>query len=180
MKKDVIVFGMGKYLEWKKETILNEYNIVGFLDNKVKGCKSVSYGGINTSIRNPADIDSYDENLQILLTSAHFVDMWRQLCEAGVSPERIVYPFNIHPFFEHENILYGQLESITFHEKFFECKLKNGKTVSITTENEWRCLLRKLYRNKYGIINGIFANGNNPGQQIFRCRERNPYRQVLY
>ncbi len=174
MKKDVIVFGMGKYLEWKKETILNEYNIVGFLDNKVKECKSVSYGGMNTVIRNPADIDSYDENLSIFLTSAHFVDMWRQLCEAGVNPERIVYPFNIHPFFEHENILHGQLESITFHEKFFECKLKNEKTVSITTENEWRCLLRKLYRNKYAIVNSISQMETDPVSRYFGAERGTP------
>jgi len=105
---------------------------------------------------------------------AHFVDMWRQLCEAGVNPERIVYPFNIHPFFEHENILHGQLESITFHETFFECKLKNDKTVSITTENEWRCLLRKLYRNKYAIVNSISQMETDPVSRYFGAERGTP------
>ena len=58
MKKDVIVFGLGKYWESKKETILNE-------DNKVRECEALTYGGINTVIRNPADICSFDEKLPI-------------------------------------------------------------------------------------------------------------------
>lgn len=174
MKKDVIVFGLGKYWESKKETILNEYNIVGFLDNKVRECEALTYGGINTVIRNPADICSFDEKLPIFLTSAHFVDMWKQLCKAGVNPERIIYPFNIIPFFEHENILYGQVETITFHEEFFECKLGNGKTISITNEAEWKSLLRKLYRIKYAIIGSILQMEPNPVSRYFGAERGTP------
>ena len=31
--KDIIVFGTGKYFEWKKENIKKKYHIIEFLDN---------------------------------------------------------------------------------------------------------------------------------------------------
>lgn len=174
MKKNIIVFGMGKYFDLKQESILEKYNIIGFLDNKVKKYETSMHRELNTIVRNPAEAGLYDVQAKIFLTSAHFVDMWKQLCTLGIEPCRIVYPFDEHPFFEHETVLHGQIESIIFQKELFQCRLINGKTVEIATDSEWKCLLRELYKNRHSIIDTISQMPINPLSRYFGAERGTP------
>ena len=97
-KKEIIIFGTGKYFDYKRRAIEKKYKIVCFLDNKVaKGSENINKeGGIK--FINQRDLERKG-TLPIFLMSVHFVSMWRQLVQLGIDPGRIVFPYTELPCF---------------------------------------------------------------------------------
>jgi len=162
----IIVFGIGKYFECKKETLKKKYKIVQFLDNKIEKNKVELYQDTNIEIINPNDLNKNDNTI-IFLMSVHFVSMWKQLCKMGISPERLKFPFMEEPFFENENALCNYLDSIIFEQNYFNCVQKNGKVSKISSEDEWRKLLRIAYKKCYPLINAIGDMDTEPISRQF-------------
>ena len=171
--KDIIVFGTGKYFEYKKEAITRKYNIACFLDNKVEAGIQTAYKDTDIKIMNPADLDRENE-MEIFVMSVHFVSMWKQLCSIGVEPGRIVFPYMEQPYFENENALCSCLCRMDFFRDFFECTLKDGSTVKITDEKEWRILLQDVYRQKYPLIEAVAHMGTEPVSRQFGTERGTP------
>ena len=159
--KDILVFGTGKYFEWKKAAIMKKYNIVAFLDNKVKQHTTQNYENTNINIINPEDID-LQEDIEIFFMSVHFVSMWRQLSEKVVNAKRFVFPYLEQPLFENEESLKDYLECIEFEQDYFTCITKTKEKFIITNEEEWRSFLRKAYYNRYSLIREIAAMDIKP------------------
>ncbi len=171
--QDIIVFGMGKYFECKKETIRKKYNVVSFLDNKVEAGTSVLYEDTDIKILNPMDIDK-KADAAIFLMSVHFISMWKQLCGMGISPERIVFPYMETPFFENDDALCHCLKELRFSKDYFECICKNAETVRISNEAEWREFLRSAYRDRYPLINSIAGMDAEPISRQFGTERGTP------
>ncbi len=171
--ENIIVFGMGKYFEFKKGTLEKKYNIVQFLDNKIEKNRSEVYENTDIEMINPDDID-IDDNTVIFLMSVHFVSMWKQLCDIGVDPVRIKFPFDEEPFFENEDALCNYMKDIKFSQDYFECVQKDGKTTKIVNEDEWRALLRIAYRGRYPLIDSIADMATEPISRQFGTERGTP------
>lgn len=171
--ENIIVFGMGKYFEWKRETLEQKYKIIKFLDNRVEKNKTELYQNTGIEIINPDDLNGDDDTV-IFLMSVHFVSMWRQLCRAGISPARIRFPYTEKPFFENDGALCHDLSGITFSQDFFTCTRKNGEVIKVRSEEEWRNLLRKAYRSRYPLIRAMAEMETEPISRQFGTERGTP------
>ena len=171
--KNIIVFGMGKYFEFKNAALEKKYNIVKFLDNKIEKDMLETYENTDIEIINPNNLNKADDT-EIFLMSVHFVSMWQQLCNIGVAPERIKFPFDEEPFFENEDALGNYLDCIKFSRDYFECVRKNGKIIKISDEDEWRELLRDAYKKRYPLIDSIAHMELEPISRQFATERGTP------
>lgn len=171
--ENIIVFGMGKYFEHKQEALEKKYKIIQFLDNKMQKGRTGLFENTDIGIINSEDIN-LDDSTAIFLMSVHFVSMWKQLCEIGVDPARIRFPFTEAPFFENEDALCSYLDSIIFSRDDFACVQKDGKIIRISCEDEWRELLRTAYRSRYPLIGSIADMGTEPVSRQFGTERGTP------
>lgn len=171
--ENIIVFGTGKYFEFKRETFEKKYNIVKFLDNRVEENRTERYQNTDIEMMNPNNLNR-DEDTVIFLMSVHFVSMWKQLCRIGIDPERIKFSFTEEPFFENEDALCHYLDCIKFSQNYFECIQKNGEITQISNEEEWRSLLRIAYKNRYPLIESIAGMETVPISRQFGTERGTP------
>lgn len=171
--ENIIVFGMGKYFEYKKEAIERKYKIIQFLDNRIEQNEVRLYKNTDIEIINPNNLDRDDDTV-IFLMSVHFVSMWKQLCSIGVNPGRIVFPYTEEPFFENEDALCNYLSDLKFARDSFECIQKNGHITNISTESEWRELLRRAYKERYPLLNAIAKMDTEPISRQFGTERGTP------
>lgn len=164
--QNIIVFGTGKYFEYKKESIRKKYNIIYFLDNNVEAGSFALYQNTEIKIINPVDIDRGDDTV-IFLMSVYFISMWKQLCKIGITPERIVFPYDETPFFENDDALCHCLKGIKFSMDYVECIRKSHENVRISDEVEWRKFLRSAYQKRYPLINAIAEMKTEPVSRQF-------------
>ena len=172
-KKEIIIFGTGKYFDYKRHAIEKKYKIVCFLDNKVaEGSENTNKeGGIK--VMNPRDLERKG-TLPIFLMSVHFVSMWRQLVQLGIDPERIVFPYTELPCFENEKELNSILEKIEFAKDSFSCVKKGGQTVKISDQENWRGFLREAYRNYHKLIGAVAEMDTEPVSRQFGTERGTP------
>ncbi len=171
--ENIIVFGMGKYFECKKEAIERKYKITKFLDKRIGQNEVKLYKNTHIEIINPDNLD-IDDDTAIFLMSVHFVSMWKQLCSIGIDPERIVFPYTEEPFFENEDALCNYLKEIKFLNNHFECIQKDGEITNISDESEWRELLRRAYKERYPLINAITKMETEPISRQFGTERGTP------
>lgn len=171
--ENIIVFGMGKYFECKKEALREKYHIVKFLDNKIEKGKMELYENTDVEIINPSNLNKEDDTV-IFLMSVHFVSMWRQLCDIGIDPERIRFPYKEEPYFENEDALCSYLDGIKFSRSYFECVQKNGEVTRVTDEDEWREFLRTAYKSRYPLIGSIADMETEPISRQFGTERGTP------
>lgn len=171
--ENIIVFGMGKYFECKRPVLEKRYKIVKFLDNRIKKNGRELYRDTDIEIINPDDLNKEDDTV-IFLMSVYFVSMWKQLCQIGVSPERIKFPYAESPFFENDDALCHYLSHITFLQEHFLCVRKDGTATKISTEEEWRSLLRAAYRSRYPLIRSIADMETEPISRQFGTERGTP------
>lgn len=88
MKKNILVFGTGKFFEVLKEKIEKKYNIIGFIDNYKIG----TYLGVK--IFNIDEIDTliYDK---IVIASMYSLEIIQNLIEKGVDKSVIEFTLDI-------------------------------------------------------------------------------------
>lgn len=171
--ENIIVFGTGKYFQCKKDTILQKYNIAGFLDNKVKVNAPETYADTGITVMNPMDLDMAG-NTKIFLMSVHFVSMWRQLCKLGVAPERLVFPCWEKPYFEYEEVLNGFIEKLEFSKDYLLCVEKAGGIIKITDETGWKAVLREAFRRWYPFIQAVTKLQDEPLSRQFGTERGTP------
>ncbi len=171
--ENIIVFGIGKYFECKKKALRKRYNIVKFLDNKIEKDKTEFYENTGIEIFNPGNLNKEDDTV-IFLMSVHFVSMWRQLCDIGIDPKRIRFPYEEEPYFENEDALCSYLDCIKFSQNYFECVQKSGEVTRISDEDAWKELLRIAYKNRYPLIGSIADMKTEPISRQFGTERGTP------
>ena len=165
----ILLFGTGKYFMTKRN-VLDEYEVVGIVDNKVK--EPTKYDNTNIDMFNPADIEVGCE--KIFLMSMFFVSMWKQLVELDVNPDRIVYPYFLKPYFQSDNIVDEMVDSIVFTREQIDITCRDGIMFSVRTQEEWNEVLRQIYRNRYGIIDAISKMDLYPVSEQFATERGTP------
>ena len=171
--EEIIVFGTGKYFEYKSPAIEKNYDIVCFLDNKVSEQTQAVYKDTEIKIINPKEID-IEGTTRIFLMSVHFVSMWRQLCKMGINPKRLVFQYKEKPYFENEEALCSWLDEIEFGIESFSCIQKNGEITKVAEEGEWRALLRAAYRHRYPFIGAAASMETLPISRQFGTERGTP------
>lgn len=171
--ENIIVFGTGKYFECKRETLEKKYHIVKFVDNRVERNKPELYRDTGIEVVNPADLSKEDSTV-IFLMSVYFVGMWRQLCQIGISSERIRFPYMEKPYFENDDALCHYLSHISFSQDCFSCTREDGTVIKVRDEDEWRNLLRAAYRGRYPLIRSIAGMETEPISRQFGTERGTP------
>lgn len=165
MKQDIIVFGSGRYFEKKRETINAKFNIICFLDNSIKPRSIGEKYGVK--IYNPNDIEAYKGNVQILLTSAIWFEMWKQLIELGIDEKRIAFGSELYPFSDSiEEILYArELKLLSKEGKLY--LVGRNQEYCFSEEEEFNAIVRKLFYEEFPYIEVISKMPLNPISRRF-------------
>ena len=162
--EEIVLFGTGRYFETKLHSIQEDYKVSVCLDNNVRPSESrLTDTGI--TVINPVDLK--DDNVRIFLMSVRFISMWKQLVDMGVDPCRIVYPYNIQPYFENDMALTNGIQRLLFEKENIYCVLRDGKEKRIRDEEGWRGLLREMYRKTYPLIDAVSSMNTEPISRQF-------------
>jgi hypothetical protein len=147
---ELIVFGRGTYYQHKKKTIKDQYKIVAYLDNSIKE--------YNTEVREdgvivipPDKIKEYPD-VPILLASVHFPEMWKQLMELDINPDRIIFGIDIQPYF---NEVEKKLQEWKYAIKALgDCiTLENeSEHFEFSSEVEYKEILRNIFAREDKLI----------------------------
>lgn len=148
-----IIFGSGRYFQSKKEALLNQYEIIGFLDNIVKPEEIRKFEG--KDVVNPENLESFQMDAVIILMSAAYWDMWEQLIGLDVDPRRIKFAVLMKPSYDKvEQMLSDTVEEITTDgSAIIMCE--NGRENVFMTQEQYKVYLRKLFSRKDKFINLI-------------------------
>ncbi len=95
---DIIVFGAGRYYSKKKESVKEKYRVKAFIDNMLLPGQVSDKDG--TPMYSPHDLQKIDSTTAILLMSAEWFDMWKQLINLGIDERRIIFGTIIPPFYD--------------------------------------------------------------------------------
>lgn len=157
--EEIVLFGIGKYFETKIKSIKKKYKIIMCIDNSVSPSKSKTIDD-SISVINPINLKN--ENNRIFLMSVNFIPMWRQLVELGVDTNRIVFPFDISPYFENDEVILNGIKEIVFEKDFISFIDVDNNVNKIFDEVEWRAYLRELYRKCYPLIDAVSSMSTIP------------------
>ncbi len=94
--QDVIVFGRGWYFAKKREELERGCKIIAFLDNAAK----LNSADDNIPVYLPEEVFKLPDVKIIIMSVAHFIDMYRQLIKEGVAEERIDFGMNYIPYYD--------------------------------------------------------------------------------
>ena len=144
----VIIFGRGRY--FRKKYDRTRYEIVGFLDNAVKGQEySVEFG---CEVYHPKVWNKLPE-YPILCMSVHFLEMWKQLICLGVPTERIILGICIEPFYyDYEKILFSDGGHIKIAEETLAYISKDKEVFPFDTNEKFQEIIRKKVKKSYQEI----------------------------
>ena len=175
-KKKIILFGTGKFFSHKAD-ILNRYEVVQMLDNKVSKGELLEYQSTGIKVINPEDL-IVDGEETIYLMSMNFVPMWKQLVGLGISPERIVYPYFEKPYFQSDNVVGEYIDNIVFTKTDFIVHEKNGTEHILETYEEWLALIRDFYKRKNPIIDAVSEMVPYPVSEVFATERGTPVDRI--
>lgn len=165
----VLIFGMGKLYKEKEEYIRKNYEIAGFLDNKVVENENIAKY-TNIPIYNPEDILQYlKDDVKIVLMSYEYSSMWKQLQSLGIAGDRILFGIMFPPYSE-------QLEALFETGKLFIkdkeiVYIYNQEEVVIQSHRQLQKIadkrLREKYKEKYPMIEAIMKMDIKPSSRRF-------------
>lgn len=183
----VFVFGTGKLYKEKEDYIKDNFDVVGFLDNKAlksvmtaedlseskRHYEKTDYKGMDVPLCHPDDIkERLQDDEFIVLMSYQYVSMWRQLHDLGVGEERILFGIAFPPYKECEGLLFEDGRHLTAEgggAVFYH--FDAGEKVEVGDHDQLqvigRELLRREYRKKYPVINAIAQMGTSPVSRSF-------------
>lgn len=124
--ENVIIFGIGDYYQKKKKTIFAKWNVVGYVDNKVKLCESYKFE--ESSVYNPANICQMDSNAKVLIMSGKYYEMYEQLKILGISDDKILFGINLLP-------AYDAIEKMV-HNRNIVMQAKNNRIYVVMDDEE--------------------------------------------
>lgn len=162
----VLIFGVGNMYKEKEEYIRKKFEIVGFLDNKVKDTVD------EYQVCSPQKIEQYlTENVQVLLMSYQYVSMWKQLQRLGVDGRKILFGVMIPPYPEMEQILYEEGRYLTIDNDNVVYFINPDEKVIIQDHMQMKeiakRLMREKFRKNYPMINTIAQMDAQPASREF-------------
>ena len=143
MNKDrIIVFGRGNYFLSKKNSLMEKYEIIGFLDNAVE--EKELDEKLNIPIYNPRNVSMLPD-CDVFCLSADFISMWKQLKSLEILDERIRFGVELDPLQDGiEKILFDNGESLICRdEKLYYESARDGQRIIDSNDD-----IKKLARSK--------------------------------
>ena len=142
MKKDIIVFGCGRYYKSKKNALRKKYRIVGYLDNNAENLSPID----DIPVRRPGDLSELPKvSIMIMADRPSFIAMYFQLCSLNVAVEDILFGLN-------ENPAHNLTEKILLHSGAIIRPLESqlaivykGKAFPFADEDEYKEATRFLH-----------------------------------
>ncbi|MGL5820571.1 MAG: FkbM family methyltransferase [Sarcina sp.] len=196
MKKNILVFGTGKYFEASKERIEKKYNIIGFIDNYKVG----TYLGLKIFNIDEIHTLMYEK---ILICSMYSLEIIQQLIDEGIEKNAIEFTLdsdsNVLEVMREKNIdMYiDEDNNVIFKYKDIFLNLKNNtdkyvvKEVFLYGEYNYDFDLEKTYTvidigANIGDTSLYFANNNNvekviafePFKPTYERAKDNIYRNI--
>ena len=159
MKKKIIVFGRGRYFEEKKEELYAKYSIKEIWDNSIR--RGVKDYHENIPVINPLDADRIGTE-PVYLLSVRFIEMWRFLINNGMTPDRLVVPYDIPNLYENDEAIQHCVRKIEFSRENVIVTTSQNEKLRVGDEAEWRELLQVFYRNTYPVIEAVSQMDTTP------------------
>lgn len=178
MEKDkVCVFGMGSYYFTKRDSIIDKYDIVSAIDNRVPSGKTETIDGI--VVFNPNDWLNKENEIDIILMAADWYGMWRQLKDHLISDSRILLAYDMLPFYDvTEETLTDNNINIKFDNNQIIIADLEGKHV-LNSEEEFKKYLRKVYRSLDPLVEAIASMPLRPSSTRFGLERGKPIDRVF-
>jgi len=166
----VLVFGMGNLFREKEIYVRENFEIRGFLDNRV-GRDSFIDGNNKLPVYHPEDKKHYLKNdIKIVLMSYQYHSMWDQLKKLGIDGDRILFGIMFPPLSNKGRILFdkGRLaiedgEIVYLGESDEKIFVQNYEEL----EEVASVFLRDAYRKKYPLIHEIAKMNIKPVSRKF-------------
>ena len=182
-KERIIVFGRGNYFFRKRNSLMEKYEIIGFLDNAIE--ENEMDVKLNIPVYNPKHLNELP-NCPIFCLSADFISMWKQLKALGVLDERIRFGVEIDPLQDGlEKIAFGNGEKLNCRdEKLYYESSRDGVRV-IDDIDEIKEIARSILRDNNAditLINKLSTKtvSNVFGSERGKAVDRKYIEQFLY
>ena len=164
----VLIFGMGGLYRQKESYIRKNFEIIGFLDNKITDNASL-YKDI--PVYHPESTVQYlEDDVKIILMSYQYPSMWRQLHNLGVTGDKILFGIMFPPYPEKFEALF-ETGRVTVEGKDIIYISNQGEKTVIQSHNQVQDMaekcLRDKYREKYPMINAIAKMDTKPSGREF-------------
>ena len=144
MKEKIIVFGIGRYFNYKKEAIQKKYQIIGFIDNSIRPGNHKKSNHDDLFIYSPVDIGKLSL-VRILLCSVRFFDMAEQLKQLNVDEDRILLGINEQPDYDNVEICLHEAHYKVLYSDNSFVFINGNDSKRISNENEFKDFIRSLY-----------------------------------
>ncbi len=169
---DAIVFGVGNYYSHKKDDVKKIYNVLGYIDNSVDLYSQKKYDDGKT-ILNPARLEEFQAE-KIIIMSVKYVDMFNNLIELGVSPDRIIFGYDFSPAYDYfESYLMEKKGIMVAEDKKIMIKYDNNEYI-LDTNEEFDLLIRSILSTDNPIIENIGKLPLHPISRRYGCEHGTP------
>ncbi len=167
----ILVFGRGNLFKEKEAYIRKQFEIIGFLDNKIQADNMV-LDQCESPVYNPQMKEQYmTQDAKILLMSYQYPIMWKQLYELGIDEEKVLFGIEFPPYSEREVVLFEEGGFLSIEKDNVIYNTPCGETFFIKNHKEAdeiaKRLLRDKYRKKYPIIEAIAHMDTKPVSSKF-------------
>jgi SAM-dependent methyltransferase len=173
--KDIIVFGHGRYYQFKKEQIKKKYNIIAFVDNVVKK-NDVKYDG-DIPIYNPIRLVKDLPEVPIITMSVKFFEMYKQIVQIGkgqIEESRILFGCTEQPYYNQLEKMLAEMNYKVILEQGRFLIIGDSEEYSFSNEIEYKEFLRILYRKYDPYIDVISKMPTEPISRNFAAERGKP------
>lgn len=167
MAKDrVVIFGRGKYCDFKIDSIKEKYHVIGFLDNRVEE-KKILEDLEGVKICNPSMIHIFS-NCIFICMSADFIGMYNQLKELNISDENIEFGVHFAPHFTGiDKFAFSDGQRLIKNNGKLLYKDTDGKNIQFSTKQELENILRLKFNQRNSGICDISRLPVKPYSRVF-------------
>lgn len=162
MKENVLVFGIGKYYQIKKDFLKSNFNIVGFLDNYFH---AEMFEG--KKVYRVTDLAKLQYDKIVIMSTVYYMEMANQLILAcvggGITYGQIEFGQNIPPYEGDEELYYSDKGCIGidkdgfYYERKFEADHFESKNLKIyfTSKSELSNIQTIWANGEYNILENL-------------------------
>lgn len=145
----ILVFGRGNLFKEKEAYIRKQFEIIGFLDNKIQADNMV-LDQCESPVYNPQMKEQYmTQDAKILLMSYQYPIMWKQLYELGIDEEKVLFGIEFPPYSEREVVLFEEGGFLSIEKDNVIYNTPCGETFFIKNHKEADEIAKRLLRDKY-------------------------------
>lgn len=165
MKEKICVFGAGAYFASKRECLEKRYEVKAFIDNRLpQGQTEIKD---NITVYHPDDWKQLSGDMKIILMSADWMSMWKQLISMEIDDSRILFALEMQPYYDTTEELISERNIHVFSDSKKVIFQENEHKTEIISEQELKKYFRSLFNEKYPYIKLIAEMPMKPSSRRF-------------